>query len=73
MNNQYSRKDQIEEFMHSLRRAAIFAEEVKGHAYPKELAQFIKPLQDLLDVAGDIEFKYFEKQWAKEDDEAADT
>ena len=70
MKNQYSRKDQIEEFMCSLRRAAIFAEEVKGHAYPKELAQFIKPLQDLLDVAGDIEFKYFEKQWTKEDEEA---
>jgi hypothetical protein len=70
MKNQYSRKEQIEEFMCSLRRAAIFAEEVKGFAYPKELAQFIKPLEDLLDVAGDIEFKYFKDQWAKEDEEA---
>jgi hypothetical protein len=70
MSNQYSRKDQIEEFMGSLLRAATFAEEVKGFAYPKELAQFIKPLQDILNTAGDIEFKYFQKQWAKEDDEA---
>ena len=71
MSNQYSRKDQIEEFMCSLRRAAYFAEEVKGYAYPKELAQFIKPLQDILNTAGDIEFQYFQKQWAKEDNEAA--
>ena len=71
MSNQYSRKDQIEEFLCSLRRAATFAEEVKGFAYPKELAQFIKPLQDILNTAGDIEFQYFQKQWAKEDNEAA--
>ena len=71
MSNQYSRKDQIEEFLCSLRRAATFAEEVKGFAYPKELAQFIKPLQDIQNTAGDIEFQYFQKQWAKEDNEAA--
>ena len=71
MSNQYSRKDQIEEFLCSLRRAATFAEEVKGFAYPKELAQFIKPLQDIQNTAGDIECQYFQKQWAKEDNEAA--
>ena len=71
MKNQYSRKDQIEEFMCSLRRAATFAEEVKGYAYPKELAQFIKPIQDILNTAGDIEAKHFAKQWAKEDEEAS--
>lgn len=74
MSNQhkYSRKDQIEEFMCSLRRAATFADKVYNHAYPKELAQFIKPLQDMLDTASEIEFKYLEKQWAKEDEEAAE-
>ena len=71
MSNQYSRKDQIEEFMFGLRRAATFAEEVRGYAYPKELAQFIKPIQDILNTAGDIEAKHFAKQWAKEDEEAA--
>ena len=71
MSNQYSRKDQIEEFLFGLRRAATFAEEVKGYAYPKELAQFVKPIQDILNTASDIEAKYFAKQWAKEDEEAA--
>ncbi len=71
MKNQYSRKDQIEEFVCSLRRAAYFAEQVKGYAYPKELAKFITPLQELVNQAGEIEFKYFEKQWNKEDEEDA--
>lgn len=70
MSNQYSRKDQVEEFMSSLHRAAKFADQVKGFAYPKELAQFIKPLQDILITAREVEFKYFEKQWSKEDEEA---
>ena len=69
MKNQYTRKEQIEEFMCSLRRASYFAVEMKGYAYPKELAQFIKPLEDLLDTAGEIEYKYFKDQWAKEDEE----
>jgi len=69
MNNQYSRRDQIEEFMCSLRRAAYFAKQANGFAYPKELAKFIAPLQELVNQAGEIEFKYFEKQWIKEGEE----
>jgi hypothetical protein len=72
MRNQYSRKDQIGEFVGSLRRAAHFAEQINGYAYPKELSKFIAPLQELVNQALDIEFKYFEKQWNKEDEEAAE-
>ena len=68
MKNQYSRKDQIEEFVCSLRRALTFSETVPGYAYPKELSNFIQPLTELVKQANDLEYKYFSKQWKTEDD-----
>ena len=68
--NKYTRKEQVEDFIHSLRRALHFSKPTNNHAYPKELAKFTESLEQLVNEASDIEFKYFEKQWQKEDEEA---
>jgi hypothetical protein len=70
MSQKYTRKDQIEEFVGRLRGALSYAQVRSNSAYPKELAEFIKPLEELVDKAADIEYKYFAKQWAQEDEEA---
>ena len=72
MKNQYSKKDQIEQFMGSLHRALTFAQQVRGYSYPPELAKFVEPLQHLFSQAGDIEVQYFQKQWKQEQEEQND-
>lgn len=68
---QYSKKEQVEEFIHSVMRAYKFAGPMPGYTYPKELAPFQEPLLEIQRQLDTIEARYFRKQWDREDEEAA--
>ena len=65
----YSRKEHLEEYVFSIRRALHFSGKLSNYAYPPELAQFEIQLQELVKQADELEIKYFEKQWQQEEEE----
>ena len=66
----YTKKEQLEEFEHSLTRAIYYAERQNNSAYPTELSKFIEPLRELNRELTPIMEKYFRKDWDKEEETA---
>lgn len=70
-SSKYSKKEQVEEFIFSVRRAYQFAGPLGNYTYPQELAQFREPLLEIDRQLNAIEERYFRAQWDREDKEAA--
>jgi hypothetical protein len=70
--NRYSKKDCVEEFLYSIRRAQTFTVKVTGRNVPKELKKYGPILAAMETELCDLEEKLFRTQWDKEDAEAAE-
>jgi hypothetical protein len=66
----YTKKEQLEDFEHSLNMAITNAQRQRDSAYPTELSKFIEPLQELSRELNPIMEKYFRKDWDKEEETA---
>lgn len=66
----YTKKEQLEDFNHSLLQAIQNAERHSNSAYPTELSKFIEPLQELSRELDPIMKKYFRKDWDKAEETA---
>lgn len=70
--NKYSKKQCVEEFLFSIRRAISFTKKVPGKNAPKELEKYESMLWEIVKELGPLEEKLFRTQWDKEDEEAAE-
>jgi len=66
--NRYTKKECVEEFLFSVRRAMIFTKKTPGYNVPKQLEKYGAVLESMIAELGEFEEQLFRAQWAKEDE-----